>query len=114
MGCCVGREGLRSNAKAEGNGGCGVSNESRPISSEAFWSREAGSPEREGIVEGELSLVLRKAKKEEERECVLAIVGDGRRVVEGDCDGALLAAIGRGRSEENSRASGEDCRKRWS
>ena len=64
-------------------------------------------------MEGELSLDRRKAKKEEEREWVLAIVGDGRR--EGDCDGRL-AAIERGRSssEENSRASGEDCRKRWS
>lgn len=68
MGCCVGREGLRSNAKAEGNGGLGVSNESRPISSEAVWCRGPASAEREGMVEGELSLVLRKAKKEEERE----------------------------------------------
>jgi hypothetical protein len=43
---------------------------------------------------------------------VLAIVGDGRR--EGDGDGKEVAAIERGRSEGNSRASGEDCRKRWS
>jgi hypothetical protein len=64
-------------------------------------------------VEGVLSLDLRKEKKEEERVWVLADVGDGRRVVVGEENESV--AIERGRSgETNSRASGEDCRKRWS
>lgn len=67
MGCCIGREGLRSSAEAEGNDGWRVSKESRPISSEVVGSRGPGSAEREGMVEGVLSLDLRKAKKEEER-----------------------------------------------
>jgi hypothetical protein len=59
-------------------------------------------------------LDLRKEKKEEERVWVLAVVGDGRRVDE-EWGGKELVAIERGRSEEtNSRARGEDCRKRWS
>ena len=112
---CSGRVGVRSSAEVEGNDGWRVSSESRPISSVEFWRRGPGSAEREGIVEGGLSLDLRKEKKEEERVGMLAIVGDGRRV-EGDCDGKELAAIERERSgsEENSRESGEDCRKRWS
>lgn len=109
---CIGRVGVRSSAEVDGNDGWRVSSESRPISSERCGP---GSAEREGIVEGGLSLDLRKEKKEEERVGALAIVGDGRRV-EGDCVGKELAAIERERSgsEENSRESGEDCRKRWS
>ncbi len=60
-------------------------------------------------------LDLRKAKKEEERVCVLVVMEGGRRVEE-DCEGEELAAIEHGRSpvEKNSRASGDDCRKCWS
>jgi len=64
---CIAREGLRSSPEAEGKDGRRVSGGSRPISSEEFCCRGLGSAEREGIVEGELSLDLRKAKKEEER-----------------------------------------------